>query len=124
MGVGPMASVAGTIAELALEAMIENGAEYGIVENGGDIAIFTDEDVRVGLYTGKSEGLCMIVPPTKIGICTSSGTLGHSISFGGADAATVISKSVAVADAGATLLGNSVRENISNVFYELEKRDE
>jgi len=107
--VGPMAAVAGVIADLAVEAMIEAGASYAIVDNGGDIALSTDRDVIVGIYAGDSafRDLGFEVAPTPFcGICTSSATIGPSISFGAADVACVIAETACLADAAASTLGN------------------
>lgn len=112
-GIGPMSAVAGAIAKFAVEAMMEAGATYAMVDNGGDISILNDLPVLVGIYAGASpiKDLAFEVPSrtTPQGICTSSGTVGPSISFGCADAATVISKDPALADAAATALGNAVQ---------------
>jgi ApbE superfamily uncharacterized protein (UPF0280 family) len=111
--VGPMAAVAGALAELAVEAMVEEGATHAIVDNGGDIAMRIDRPVIVGIYTGgsKIKDIGLMIEPNEnmIGLCTSSGTVGPSVSLGNADAATVFAKSAAVADAFATALGNSIR---------------
>jgi ApbE superfamily uncharacterized protein (UPF0280 family) len=116
-GIGPMSAVAGVIAKLAVEAMIEEGATYAIVDNGGDISILNDKPVMVGIYAGSSpiRDLALEIPPRSepIGICTSSGTVGPSISFGCADAAMVISRDPALADAAATALGNAVQPKAS-----------
>ncbi len=108
-GVGPMAAVAGTIAERAVLDMQAAGARQAIVDNGGDIALLIDRETNVGLYAGPQvKGLGFACPPREgvFGICTSSATIGPSISFGVSDAATVISSNVALADACATRLGN------------------
>jgi len=108
---GPMAAVAGTIAWFALSAMIEAGASYAIVDNGGDIALATDRPLKVGIYAGGSaiNDLAFEIAPTPLlGICTSSATVGPSISFGMANAACVVSPDVALADAAATALGNAL----------------
>lgn len=111
-GIGPMSAVAGTISRLALDAMIDAGAAFAIVENGGDIAILNDRTVNIGIYAGESpiRDIALEVAPRDepFGICTSSGTVGPSISFGSADAATVVAKDAALADAAATALGNAV----------------
>ncbi len=114
VGTGPMAAVAGTIAELAVEAALDKGAKHVIVDNGGDIALFTDRSVLVGIYAGESavKNLAFRVDAQEsMGICTSSGKIGHSISFGNVDAATVVSKSASLADAAATSLGNAVLDD-------------
>jgi ApbE superfamily uncharacterized protein (UPF0280 family) len=117
VGVGPMAAVAGTIAEAAVGAMARAGATYALVDNGGDIALLNDETVTVGIYAGQSPiaGLALEIPPGDriLGICTSSGTVGPSISFGNADAALIISEDVALADAAATALGNRITDEKS-----------
>jgi len=111
-GIGPMAAVAGAIAGYAVAAMIEEGATYAVVDNGGDICILNDNPLNVGIYTGNSpiKNLAFEISPRKVplGICTSSGTVGPSISFGWADAAVVVSRDVMLADAAATALGNAV----------------
>ncbi len=112
VGIGPMSAVAGTIARFALEAMIKAGATHAIVDNGGDVALVCDRSVLMGIYPGPSplKNLAFEIPTraAPIGICTSSGTVGPSISFGYADAAIVVSEDVSLADAAATALGNAV----------------
>jgi hypothetical protein len=110
--VGPMASVAGAIAELNLMKLIKQNTKFSIIENGGDIALKTNKKVVIGLYSGKSPlsgniGF-QIKPQNKpIGICTSSGTVGHSISFGKSDSVTVFSKQASLSDALATSIANN-----------------
>jgi len=126
-GIGPMSAVAGVIAKLAVEAMISEGATYAIVDNGGDISILNDKPVTVGIYAGCSpiKDLALEIPARTepMGICTSSGTVGPSMSFGCADAAIVISKDPALADAAATALGNAVQPKASlvNCFELIDK---
>ncbi|MBO8179815.1 MAG: UPF0280 family protein [Archaeoglobus sp.] len=105
-GVGPMAAVAGTIASYAVERMIEAGAKLAVVDNGGDIVIHTDRELLIGIYP--SNLAFKVQPVDYMAICTSSGKIGHSVSFGKADAATVISRDGSVADALATALGNTI----------------
>ncbi|UYZ39470.1 MAG: UPF0280 family protein [Candidatus Methanospirare jalkutatii] len=121
--IGPMAAVAGTLAELAVERMRDAGASFAIVDNGGDIAILADREVFVGIYAGESPfsgKIAIKVKPSNaiVGVCTSSATVGHSISFGCADAATVISDCASLADAAATALCNAVkgRNSLENAF--------
>ncbi|MEM0203217.1 MAG: UPF0280 family protein [Archaeoglobaceae archaeon] len=119
--VGPMAAVAGAIADFAVEKMIENGAKFAVVDNGGDISIFTDRELRVGIYP--TNFAFVVSPGKKLGICTSSGKIGPSVSFGFADCATVIAENACVADAFATALGNRVKEDcdiekVVQEFYE------
>ena len=93
-GVGPMAAVAGAIAALAVEAVHAAGAAHVVVDNGGDVCLWSDRPVTVGLFAGTSPvaDLAFRVTPRSrpLGICTSSGTVGHSLSFGRADAAVVV----------------------------------
>ncbi|MBI4813722.1 MAG: UPF0280 family protein [Methanobacterium sp.] len=115
-GVGPMAAVAGTISQLTLNFLLNKNARYVIVDNGGDIALKTNEDVIMGLYAGESSlsgriGFKIKSRKTPMGICTSSGTVGHSISFGQADSVTVFASSASVADALATSIANHATGN-------------
>ena len=114
VGVGPMAAVAGAIAEFVGKALLRYSSEI-IVENGGDIFVSTDEEISVKIFAGASplsEKIAIRVLPSKmpLGICTSSGTVGPSLSFGTADAVTIVSSSTALADAVATAIGNKVRK--------------
>lgn len=110
--VGPMACVAGTISELSLDYLIERGSSYSIVENGGDIAIVNDKNVLCGIYSnneilGNSIAFEIKKRKRPLGICTSSGKIGHSISFGNAESVTVIGRSASVCDGLATRIANS-----------------
>lgn len=112
-GVGPMAAVAGAIAEEVGTGLLSFSDEV-IVENGGDIFIKSLRRRLVGIYAGESAltgKIAFAIEPgdTPLGVCTSSGTVGHSLSFGLADAATAFSSSTALADAAATAIGNRVR---------------
>lgn len=113
-GVGPMASVAGAIAEFVGTELLAFSPEV-IIENGGDIYMKSLRKRLVGIYAGQSPltgkiGLEIAGTDTPIGICTSSGTVGHSLSFGKADAAVVLSKSAILADAAATAIGNLIKQ--------------
>ncbi|MBU0926459.1 MAG: UPF0280 family protein [Spirochaetes bacterium] len=112
-GVGPMAAVAGAFAEIAGRAALGEGIAEAVVENGGDIFVKVDAPITVGLYAGSSPlsgRLAFRIDPerTPLGICSSSGTLGHSLSLGACDLATVVSADTALADAVATLAANLV----------------
>ncbi|TET87414.1 MAG: UPF0280 family protein [Dehalococcoidia bacterium] len=109
-GVGPMASVAGAIAEYVGKELLPFSSEV-IVENGGDIFLKTLKRRMIGIYAGESSftgKITLEIQPgeTPLGICTSSGTVGHSLSFGRADACIVLSPSTPLADAAATAIGN------------------
>jgi hypothetical protein len=112
-GVGPMAAVAGAIAECVGRELMRFSPEV-IVENGGDIFLNTLKPRLVGVYAGGSPftgkiALQIEAEETPLGICTSSGTVGHSLSFGRADAVIVLSPSAAIADAVATAIGNLIK---------------
>ncbi|MDD4953537.1 MAG: UPF0280 family protein [Candidatus Omnitrophica bacterium] len=114
-GVGPMAAVAGAIAQRLGKDLLKKGYRQVIIENGGDIFLKTKKSRLVGIYTGKSKlwnALKIKIKPkdTPLGICTSSGTVGHSLSFGRADSVVILSKDVALADAVATATANRVRQ--------------
>jgi uncharacterized protein len=129
--VGPMAAVAGSISQLSMGFMIENSSKFTIVDNGGDIAIKTDRDVVVGLYAGESSlsgeiGFKIKSKKTPMGICTSSGTVGHSISFGRSDSVTVFADEASIADALATSIANEAvgKKDHDAVQNSLEKADD
>lgn len=110
--VGPMAAVAGAIAEFVGRDLLATTPEI-IVENGGDIYLKSLKKRLIGIYAGKSSlsGKLSIEiegNDTPLGICTSSGTVGHSLSYGRADAVVVVSKSATLADASATAIGNMI----------------
>jgi len=113
-GVGPMAAVAGAIAQVAVETLVAAGARHVIVDNGGDLVMRIDRPVTVGIFTGPATirdiALRFEPRPGIFSVCTSSGTVGHSLSFGCADAAMAIADNGCLADATATALGNRVRE--------------
>jgi hypothetical protein len=112
-GTGPMAAVAGAIAEQVGLALLRESGEV-VVENGGDCFVKVDSPVQISIFAGRSElsnTLALKIYPEKtpLGVCTSSGTVGHSLSFGLADAVTVISSSAALADAAATMACNQIK---------------
>jgi hypothetical protein len=114
VGVGPMASVAGAIAEFVGNELLAYSPQI-IIENGGDIYLKSLDRRIVGIYAGESPltgkiGLEIEGEDTPLGVCTSSGTVGHSLSFGKADAAIVLSKSATLADAAATAIGNLIKQ--------------
>ncbi len=139
-GVGPMAAIAGAIADRVGNFLSAKFAcSQVIVENGGDIYIKNLENVFVSIYAGSSPLSCkigLIIPPGEWGVCTSSGTVGHSLSFGKADAVTVVSKNATIADAFATaycnmvkvkddvemLLQSAIREHVKTVVVILEDK--
>ncbi|MCB2188466.1 MAG: UPF0280 family protein [Deltaproteobacteria bacterium] len=109
-GTGPMAAVAGAIAQEVAQRL-QAASPRVAVENGGDLYLATGQDLTVGLAAGESPlsgRLGLVVPAGEMPLAlgTSSGTVGHSLSLGRADAATILAKDGALADAAATALGN------------------
>lgn len=113
-GVGPMAAVAGALAHAVAEDLHPLSPAL-IVENGGDCYLDLRETVTVGVHAGPASpfadriALRFEARRFPLAICTSSGTVGHSLSFGKADAVTVVSGDGALADAAATAIGNLVK---------------
>lgn len=112
-GVGPMASVAGAVAQYVGQDLLAHSPDV-IVENGGDLFVLCQEPVTVGIYAGNSPlsgrlGIHLNPSPDPAGLCTSSGTVGHSLSFGKADAVTILSPSAILSDAVASAVGNRVQ---------------
>jgi ApbE superfamily uncharacterized protein (UPF0280 family) len=121
-GVGPMAAIAGAVAEFVGNDL-RNASKNLIVENGGDIYLQSERKLTVSVFAGDSPlsyKVNFVIRPeqTPLGICTSSATVGPSLSFGIADAVCVISKSAVLADAAASSIGNKVksRENIKSAL--------
>jgi hypothetical protein len=113
--VGPMASVAGAIAQFLGKDLLRKGYKDVIIENGGDVFLKVTKPVKVGLYSGRAKILNKIslkIKPqdTPLGICASSGTIGHSLSFGCADSVVILSKNASLADAVATASANRVQK--------------
>jgi ApbE superfamily uncharacterized protein (UPF0280 family) len=113
LGVGPMATVAGAVAHYLGQAFYQETSEL-IIENGGDLYVYSGTDKKVLLHGGPEatvKDLTIKIDKDKLpmGVCTSSGKLGHSKSFGRCDAVTVLSKDTLVADAAATALGNLLK---------------
>ena len=112
--VGPMAAVAGALAEFVGTELLKYSKQV-IIENGGDIFMHSLTPRIVGVYTGEDSlfkgklSVRIDSPGKNVGICTSSGTVSHSLSFGKADAALLISHDAALADAAATAVGNIVK---------------
>jgi ApbE superfamily uncharacterized protein (UPF0280 family) len=113
-GVGPMAAVAGAVAEAVAQILKAHGGDV-IVENGGDCFLDVREEITMAIYAGPRSpftnrlGLRFAAERFPLSVCTSSATIGHSLSFGKADAVTVVAGNAALADAAATRLGNAVR---------------
>jgi uncharacterized protein len=111
-GVGPMAAVAGAIADLAVNDMTREGCEVAVVEDGGEISAVSNTPVDVAVAAGDeplSKRFGFRLTEFPIGVATSSGRFSHALSFGYAEAATVFCKNAALADAAATAMGNVVK---------------
>jgi ApbE superfamily uncharacterized protein (UPF0280 family) len=121
LGIGPMASVAGAVAQYVGEGLLEL-TDQVIVENGGDIFLKINRPATVSIFAGESPisgklGLVIPVRLMPLGICSSSGTVGHSLSMGSSDVICVMSPSPILADAAATVLGNRInsKKDIDNI---------
>lgn len=114
-GVGPMAAVAGVIAEyVGRELLRTQGLTEIVVENGGDLYLKMTGDATIAIFAGESPlsnrvGLKIPHSFMPLGVCTSSATVGHSLSFGQADAVTVLAAATGLADAVATRICNEVK---------------
>jgi len=113
-GVGPMAAVAGAIAQYLGKALIRRGYKEVIVENGGDIFLKLKTKRNVAIFAGESKlsgKIVLEIDPkdSPMGICTSSGTVGHSLSFGKADAVVIVARDAVLADAVATPTCNRIK---------------
>lgn len=114
VGIGPMGAVAGAISEFVGTDLLQKSSEM-IIENGGDIFLAASHPKKVLVFAGQSSfsnKLAIEIDPldTPTGICTSAGTVGHSLSFGNADAVMIISPDTLLADAAATAVGNRVKK--------------
>jgi ApbE superfamily uncharacterized protein (UPF0280 family) len=114
LGIGPMACVAGAIAQWVGTRLLEY-SEQIIVENGGDIFLKRSQPAKVVISGGASPlsdklGLLIPLRQMPLGVCSSSGTVGHSLSLGISDVITVLAPSAALADATATALGNRIKK--------------
>jgi ApbE superfamily uncharacterized protein (UPF0280 family) len=110
--VGPMAAVAGVLADLAVKDMLRAGCEVAVVENGGEISAMANVPIDVAVAAGEeplSKRFGFRLTEFPIGVATSSGRFSHALSFGDAEAATVFCKNAGLADAAATAAGNVVK---------------
>ena len=124
-GVGPMAAVAGVIAEAVGQGLQDQGIAELIVENGGDLYVARQQECTVAIYAGESSlsgklGVALAPAQMPCGVCCSSATIGHSLSLGKADAVMVIAGSTPLADAAATRLANEVGHDSQSINRALE----
>jgi len=133
-GTGPFAAVSGAIAQKIGEDLINTyDISEIVIENGGDIFLKTIRPINISIFAGSSplsEKIAIEITPEKTpcGVCTSSGTIGHSFSYGKADAVCVVSKNTALADAWATQIGNHIHdekdiEEVLERFSNIEEID-
>lgn len=114
-GIGPMSAVAGAFDKLVADALCQRfGCTDVVVENGGDIYAKVSHDLDISVFAGQSplsEKVGIHIPESAfpLGICTSSGTIGPSLSFGRADAMMIVCKDVLLADSYATAMANRIK---------------
>ena len=113
-GVGPMAAVAGVLADLAVQDMVNIGCKVAVVENGGEVAAISNQPIDIALVAGNeplSKEMGFRLEKFPIGVATSSGKFSHAFSFGDADAVTIFGKNAGLADAAATAVANIIKGN-------------
>jgi ApbE superfamily uncharacterized protein (UPF0280 family) len=109
--VGPMAAVAGVLADLAVKEMIAIGCKVAVIENGGEVYAVSNQPIDIGFAAGDeplSREMGFRIKQFPIGIATSSGRFSHAFSFGDADAVTIFGVDAGLADAAATAIANIV----------------
>jgi ApbE superfamily uncharacterized protein (UPF0280 family) len=112
VGVGPMAAVAGALADLAVKEMISVGARVAVVENGGEVSAISESPIDIALLaldTPLSRKIGFRLEKFPVGVATSSATFGHAFSLGEAESVTVFAKDACLADAAATAVCNAVK---------------
>ncbi len=111
----PLAAVAGTVSDIAVEEISKYGSDFAMANNGGDIAWKVSEkgrksiraalisDIKIGNKTH-----CLDVNSFEDirGIATS-GMGGRSLTRGIASAVTVLAENSSMADAAATSIANA-----------------
>lgn len=120
-GVGPMAAVAGVLADLAVREMLGAGARVAVVENGGEACFHSDRPMDIAVQAGEtplSRRVGFRLEEFPVGVATSSGLFSHALSFGEAEAATVFAENAGIADAVATTVANVVKGDDEKVVVE------
>jgi len=120
-GVGPMAAVAGVLADLAVREMLGAGARVAVVENGGEACFNSDRPMDIAIQAGEtplSKRVGFRLEKFPVGVATSSGLFSHALSFGEAEAATVFAENAGIADAVATSVANVVKGNDEKMVVE------
>jgi ApbE superfamily uncharacterized protein (UPF0280 family) len=111
-GVGPMAAVAGVLADLAVKDMLSSGCKVAVVENGGEVSAVSNHSVDIAFAAGDeplSREMGFRLRKFPLGVATSSGLYSHAFSFGDAEAVTVFAVDAGVADAAATAVANLIK---------------
>ena len=119
-GIGPMSAVAGAVALKVGENLKKRfGIKEVIVENGGDIYADLCQDMDISVFAGSS-------PYAPLGICTSSGTVGPSLSFGKADAVMIVCSDVMLADTYATAFANTIQtaEDVQTCIEKIREQED
>lgn len=128
-GVGPMAAVAGAFSEtIGRHLMQQFSIQEIVVENGGDIFLKIIRNLLMSVYAGSSPlsekiGIEIPADQSPLGVCTSAGTVGPSVSLGKTDATMIVCRNTALADALATTFGNLVQvpEDVQQVTQQTER---
>jgi ApbE superfamily uncharacterized protein (UPF0280 family) len=110
--VGPMAAVAGVLADLAVKKMVDAGGKVAVVENGGEVSAVSNQPIDIALAAGDaplSRELGFRLKGFPVGVATSSGLYSHALSFGEAEAVTVFAVNAGIADAAATAVANLIK---------------
>lgn len=119
-GVGPMAAVAGVLADLAVKDMVNSGCKVAVVENGGEVSAVSNQPIDIGFAAGNeplSNEMAFRLKQFPLGVATSSGQFSHALSFGDAEAVTIFAVDAGVADAAATAVANLIKgDNIDSVI--------
>lgn len=119
-GVGPMAAVAGVLADLAVKDMIADGCRVAVVENGGEVYAFSNQPIDIAFVAGNeplSREMGFRLKQFPVGVATSSGEFSHAFSFGDADAVTIFAVNAGLADAAATAVANVITgEDVGEVI--------
>lgn len=131
-GIGPMGCVAGAFSQFIGEDILKKfSVKELIIENGGDIYLSVKEDLDVSVYAGNSplsEKIGIKIPSflSPLGVCTSSATIGHSFSYGKADAVMIACRNTLLADAYATAYCNKIKleKDIKAVIHEIKNNQD
>ena len=110
--VGPMAAVAGVLADLAVQEMINSGCKVAVVENGGEVSAVSNQPIDIAFAAGDeplSREMGFRLKEFPVGVATSSGRFSHAFSFGDAEAVTIFAVDAGVADAAATAVANLIK---------------